>query len=135
MSLLDDLAAKVKGALGTNSPAAGMIDHVIEYVHNTEASGGLHGVVQKFEQSGLGALVQSWISTGKNLPVSPDQVKSVLGSERISQWAAKLGISPEQANQQIAQVLPQVVDHLTPGGKLPTLDEMKAKIGGMLSRN
>ncbi len=134
MSLLDDLAAKVKGALGANSPAAGMIDHVIGYVHDTEASGGLHGVVQKFEQSGLGALVQSWISTGKNLPVSPDQVKAVLGSERIGQWAAKLGISPEQANQQIAQVLPQVVDHLTPGGTLPTLDEMKAKLGGMLSR-
>jgi len=134
MSLIDDLAAKVKGALGANSPAAGMIDHVIEYVHNTESSGGLHGVVQKFEQSGLGALVQSWISTGKNLPVSPDQVQAVLGSERIAKWAAKLGISPEQANQQIAQVLPQVVDHLTPGGSLPTLDEMKAKVGGMLSR-
>lgn len=134
MSLIDDLAAKVKGALGANSPVAGMVDHVIEYVHNTEASGGLHGVVEKFEQSGLGALVQSWISTGKNLPVSPDQVQGVLGSERIAKWAAKLGISPEQANQQIAQVLPQVVDHLTPGGKLPTLDEMKAKLGGMLSR-
>jgi uncharacterized protein YidB (DUF937 family) len=134
MSMLDDLAGKVKTALGNNPAASGMVDHLLTYVQNAQASGGLQGLLQKFEAGGMGNLVQSWISTGKNLPVSPDQVKAALGSGEIAAIASKLGITPEQASQQVSQVLPHVVDQLTPTGQLPSMGGLMGQLGGLFKK-
>jgi uncharacterized protein YidB (DUF937 family) len=109
MSLLEDIAAKVKAALGTNSQASGMVDHLLAWVHNTPASGGLTGIIKQCQNSGLGPVVQSWISTGPNQPVT---------AEQIAQIAAKLGLPVEVVAQRVAEVLPHLIDHLTPGGNL-----------------
>jgi len=82
--------------------------------------GGLGGLVGAFEQAGLGELAKSWVGTGANLPVSAEQIQSVLGSGVVAQFAEKLGVDPAQAAGQLAQLLPQVVDHLTPNGQIPS---------------
>ena len=61
----------------------------------------------------------SWVGTGQNLPISAEQIQNVLGSERVKQFAAKAGISPEVASSKLAELLPAVVDRLTPDGKAP----------------
>lgn len=119
MSLLDEIAGKVKAALGENSPASGVVDRMLGYVHNTQASGGLTGLVQQLENGGLGNAVRSWISTGKNMPVTAAQIQAALGSERLAQIAAKLGISPDVVSQRVAEIFPHLIDHLTPNGQLP----------------
>jgi uncharacterized protein YidB (DUF937 family) len=81
--------------------------------------GGLSGLVSKFEQGGLGSAVQSWIGTGPNSAVSGDQVHSALGSDLLQQLAAKTGLSPQDLAHRLSQVLPDVVDKLTPNGTLP----------------
>jgi uncharacterized protein YidB (DUF937 family) len=81
--------------------------------------GGLGGLVQSFQQGGLGEVVNSWVSTGQNLPVSAEQLQSVLGGGQLQNIAAQLGVSPEQASGSLADLLPQVVDKLTPNGQLP----------------
>ena len=82
--------------------------------------GGLSGLVSKLEAGGLGTTVQSWISNGPNAAVSGDQLHNALGSEVMQQLAAKTGLSPEELAQKLSQVLPGVVDKLTPLGVLPS---------------
>src|SRR3954465_10569763 len=84
-----------------------------------EQHGGVQGVVNQFEQNGLGATVRSWVGTGANAPISPDDVHRAIGPELLQQLAAKTGMSVPELTQKLAQVLPQAVDHLTPGGTVP----------------
>ena len=63
--------------------------------------------------------MNSWVGTGPNQPISPDQVHSALGSDTINEIAAKLGISPQTASSGLSQILPQMVDKLTPNGQVP----------------
>jgi len=81
--------------------------------------GGISAIVSKFEQAGLGPTVQSWIGTGPNAPVSADQVHQALGPELLQQLAAKTGLSPQLLAEKLSQLLPGVVDHLTPTGVVP----------------
>jgi uncharacterized protein YidB (DUF937 family) len=82
--------------------------------------GGISAIVSKFEQAGLGPTVQSWISTGPNDSVSPDQVHQALGPDLLQQLAAKTGLSTQDLTAKLAQILPGVVDHLTPEGVVRT---------------
>jgi uncharacterized protein YidB (DUF937 family) len=98
--------------------------------------GGLAGLVQKFEQCGLGNVVGSWIGTGQNLPISADQLRNVLGSDAIGQIAQQLGLSHEEVAGQLSQALPEVVDQATPEGQLPADGGLGslADIGGLLGK-
>ena len=120
MGLLDQVTSKLGGESG-----GGMMDAVLGLINNPQV-GGLNGLVQTLKEKGLGEAVQSWISTGQNLPVSGDQIQSALGSEQVKQIAEKIGISPELASGKLAELLPQVIDKLTPDGALPE--------GGMLEK-
>ena len=83
-----------------------------------EQHGGVQGVVNQFEKNGLGATVQSWVGTGSNASISPDEVHRAIGPDLLQQLAAKAGMSVPDLTQKLAQVLPQAVDHLTPGGTI-----------------
>ena len=64
-------------------------------------------------------MVSSWVGTGQNIPISPDQIQHVLGSDQVKQLAAKAGMSPEAAGNVLSQLLPTLVDKLTPNGEMP----------------
>lgn len=115
MGLLDDLAGKaLTSFLGSSqNPLA---HSALEMIQNQP--GGLSGLVQQFQQKGLGDVVSSWVSTGQNLPITADQISHVLGSQQVKDLAAKVGISPEQATSQLSALLPTIVDKLTPNGQV-----------------
>lgn len=115
MGILDSVVGALAGGQGGGSN--GLMDVVMQLINNQP--GGLGGLVQSFQQGGLGEIVNSWVSTGQNLPVSAEQLQSVLGGGALQDIAAKLGVSPEQAAGSLADLLPQVVDQLTPNGQLP----------------
>jgi uncharacterized protein YidB (DUF937 family) len=81
--------------------------------------GGLSGIVQQFESQGFSTTVKSWVGTGANLPISPDELQKALGSDAIRNLAAKVGMDPDALASKLSSVLPQVVDKLTPGGVVP----------------
>ena len=81
--------------------------------------GGLGDLIGKFTQGGMGDVIGSWIGHGQNAPISGSQVSDVLGSDEIGKIAAQLGLTHAEAADQVSQVLPQVVDHLTPQGQVP----------------
>ena len=115
MSFLEDMVGQEIGGLTSNSNP--LVSSVMQMINNQP--GGLAGLLQRFHEKGLGGLVSSWVSTGQNLPVSAEQLQQVLGSERVRELAAKAGISPETASSHLAQLLPMIVDRLTPNGQLP----------------
>ena len=81
--------------------------------------GGLSDLIGNAESSGIGHIVQSWIGTGSNQPISPGQVHGVLVQDRLNQFAQRAGISRSIASAALARILPAVVDKFTPRGKLP----------------
>ena len=126
MGLLDSVLGGVLGSMqGGQGGALGgggnadLIKAVVGMLGNDAAGGGLGGLVAKFQQSGLGDVVQSWISSGQNMPVSADQISNVLGNDTLGGLAQRLGLNPADMAGQLSQVLPQVVDQLTPSGQMP----------------
>jgi uncharacterized protein YidB (DUF937 family) len=115
MSFLEDMACKELGSI-LSSSSNPLASSVMQMINNQP--GGLSGLVQQFHDKGLGSLVSSWVSTGQNLPISADQIQHALGSDQVKELAAKAGISPEAASSHLAQLLPMLVDKLTPNGQV-----------------
>jgi uncharacterized protein YidB (DUF937 family) len=86
--------------------------------------GGLGGLLNKLQQGGLGNATNSWVGSGQNQPVSPTQVGSALGPNIVKQISQMSGIPEDELTKQLSQVLPGVVDKLTPNGRLPTVAEL-----------
>ncbi len=121
MGIMDDLTKQLGGTGGGTEGHPGMIS-AIKGLLEGGAGGGLTGLIGLFQQKGLGETISSWISTGKNLPISPDQIQHVLGTDRIQQLAQQAGLSPEAAKTELAKLLPNVVDKVTPSGAVPAAD-------------
>jgi uncharacterized protein YidB (DUF937 family) len=102
------------------------------------AGGGLAGLgqlVNQFQRSGLGDVMGSWISTGQNMPISPDQLGQVLGQDKIAGMASQLGMNQGDLLGQLTQMLPEVVDKLTPSGQVPQQADLGnlGQLGGLLA--
>lgn len=82
--------------------------------------GGLGGLLGQFQQAGLGHVAQSWVGTGANQQVSPDQLHQVFGDEQVSQWSQQSGLPKQDLLSQLSQYLPHAVDQMTPHGQVPT---------------
>jgi uncharacterized protein YidB (DUF937 family) len=129
MGLLDSLenAAMSKVMGSTSNPLASGLLQMIQ-----NQPGGLQGLVQSFHDKGMGGLVSSWVGSGENCPITADQIHQVLGSDQVKALAAKAGISPEMAGSAIAQLLPGLVDKLTPNGQVPEHANVMQMVGGLL---
>ena len=132
MGLLDQVLGAT-GALSSqqNEGTNPLFAAVLQMASNPQ-TGGLTGIVQSLENGGLGDVVKSWVSTGQNLPISAEQIQSVLGNEQVRNLATQLGIDPEQASSHLAQYLPQVIDKLTPAGNVPQGEDLLAQGMGLL---
>jgi len=111
MSILDNIVGAVSGGAGPASAIGDLLN---------SQEGGLGGLISSFEKGGLGEIAQSWVGKGANLPISAEQIQSVLGSGPLAQVAEKLGIDPQQAATQVSAILPQLIDQLTPDGAIPS---------------
>jgi uncharacterized protein YidB (DUF937 family) len=113
MGLLDSLLG---GSLSQIEAAA--VPALISAALQKTNLGDLQGLVNQLQQGGLGPQVQSWLGNGANLPVSPDQLRSALGSGQIAQLAAQFGVTPEAALKLMSEHLPGVIDKASPNGTL-----------------
>jgi uncharacterized protein YidB (DUF937 family) len=118
MSLLDGIAA-VAGSLLSGSDKQKQLTSAALSRISDPATGGLLGLVNTLRQLGLDDVVSSWISTGENKPISPEQVQNALGEGQINQMAQNMGVSHQEVSTGLAGLLPQLIDKLTPDGKLP----------------
>ena len=84
-----------------------------------QQNGGLQGILGKFQQAGYGDQAQSWIGTGRNLPIDPGALSQIFGRGQVDEIAQQLGVSHQEAAGQLAETLPDVVDRMTPEGRIP----------------
>jgi uncharacterized protein YidB (DUF937 family) len=140
---LGDLAAMLGQGGGQGGGQAALLQMVLGMLANNGqggghgGTGGLGGLLQQFQAAGLGEQVNSWVGTGQNLPVSPEQLQGAFGADQMSQMAEKMGLSTGDLGAQLSQMLPQVVDQLTPNGQMPSggdLGNLGDLLGGLLRR-
>lgn len=112
-SILGGLAQQMGGSGGGQNA---VMQLVLGLIKNNQ--GGLQGLIEQFSRAGLGQQAQSWVSTGQNLPINAEQIMQVLGGQggQLQQLAQQFNLSSEQAAGGLADLLPSVVDHLTPSG-------------------
>jgi uncharacterized protein YidB (DUF937 family) len=96
--------------------------------------GGLGGLLGQMAQRGYGQQAQSWVSTGPNESLPPQAIDEVFGQEQLAQIAAEAGVSEDDARHGLAQLLPEVVDDLTPEGQLPADQQLQSSVQDFASR-
>jgi uncharacterized protein YidB (DUF937 family) len=124
MGILDEMAKGLIGkVLGGGSSQNPLMNIVLGLITNPQ-TGGLQGLIQTFKEKGLGDAVSSWISTGENQPVSGDQIQHALGGNFIQQIAEQLGSSKSEVSGSLSNLIPEIIDKLTPSGTLPEGDAL-----------
>jgi uncharacterized protein YidB (DUF937 family) len=117
MGMLDGILGNLMGgAMGAGAQQNSLMQIALQIL---QQNGGVAGVLDKFRQGGYADQASSWLSTGQNLPISGAALQEVLGSGTIGQIAQQLGLSHGEAAGSLAQMLPQVIDKLTPSGTIP----------------
>ncbi len=126
MGLLDSILG---GALGggaggqANQGTAALMQLALQLLAGNagtgeRSGGGLMELLQQFQQAGLGAQADSWVSTGQNMPISPEQLMQVFGRGRVEQMAASTGMGVDQVSSGLSDLLPQLIDRVTPQGQV-----------------
>lgn len=132
MGIFDEvIAMATAGAQPTQQPGqhTAALSAILDYVNSPQV-GGLAGLQAKFQQGGLGNIMSSWIASGQNLPISADQLQSVLHSGALQQAAQKAGIDPTQLTGMMSTLLPHLVDKLSPNGQLPDASVLQTMLKG-----
>ena len=123
MSALQELGRQL-GLQGGGS--AEVLKEVLGMLQGKDGKG-LQELLQGFQQRGLGDAVASWVGNGANQPVSPEQVNNVMG-DRVSQWADQLGLPKDVVSKHLSQLLPSLIDRLTPNGRMPEPGQVEAAV-------
>jgi uncharacterized protein YidB (DUF937 family) len=127
----------LQGLAGMLGAKPELLQAATSLLGNDGGLGGLQGLIAKFQQGGLGDVVASWVGTGANLPVSAEQLTSVLGSDTLSGIASKFGMDGNALAGQLSGMLPGLVDKLTPNGQAPAeglgnVGDLAGMLGGLL---
>jgi uncharacterized protein YidB (DUF937 family) len=135
MGLLDSVIGALSGVRST-SGSGDMLNVVLQMLANDGEGIGIDGLVERFKDSGMSSVLDSWIARGSNLPISPEDLQRVLGSETVEEIAQQAGLSRRVTVDRLSQMLPFVIDKLTPHGRLPAngLGDLGQLMGRMAGR-
>ena len=131
--------AGMLGGLGGAGALGALLPVLVGMLANDGKLGGLGGLMEKFNNAGMGDAVKSWVGAGENAPISGDQMGQVLGGDTMGDLAAKLGMSQGDAAGSLAQILPGLIDKLTPNGQAPAgglgnSGDLIGMLGALLNR-
>lgn len=129
MGLMDMVGGLMGGQGGSQAGLAQAIMGLIE-----QHPGGLQGLLGQFQQAGLAEHVQSWLGEGANQPIGAEHVQQALSPEQLQAVAQQTGMEPQAAASGLASLLPEIVNHLSPGGALPDAGQLQGGLGGLLGK-
>lgn len=133
MSLFDSIIGSVLGGGDKKQMLAGLVGQLLTGQSSAPgAPQGLDALVQQFQSKGLGDLVTSWVGTGTNQPISADQIHHALGADTIQHFAQQTGLAGPEVSSMLAQLLPQLVDKVTPNGEVPHSNDLHGMLSGLL---
>ncbi len=123
MGILDGILGGLLGGNSNAGPLQSILGSVLgggQAQQGQAQQGGLGGLLNQFQQAGLGQVAQSWVGNGPNQQVSPDQLHQVFGDQQVNQWSQQSGLPKHDLLSQLSQYLPHAVDKMTPQGQVPT---------------
>ena len=129
MGVLDQFGGAVGSVLGQGKNAGVSAVLLQQLIAMLSKPGALANLTNSFQSAGLGNILQSWIGTGQNLPISADQIRKVLGAGTVADLAKKAGIGESETTSALSSLLPQVIDKVSPGGNVPAQNDL----GGALA--
>ncbi len=137
MNILNSLLGAVSNEIANTNGDSGSIDNTLVSsvfgLINAQQTGGLMGLVEKMAASGLNEQVNSWVSTGQNLPVTGNQIQAALGSSVVQELATKIGIDNNEVANNLARLLPLIIDQLTPDGQITNDNTLQTALTGLTS--
>ena len=128
-SLLGSVMGQGQGQQGQQQQPNAMMNLVQNILAQ---NGGVQGLIQRFSAAGFGEHAQSWVQ-GNHIPMTGNQIDQVFSSEEVSGWASQLGVDPDKMRVVLAEAMPHVVDHLTPGGQVPS-ETQTPDLSGLVQR-
>lgn len=128
MGLLDDLAGGALGKLLGGGDTGKLVQVAMGMLGG---AGGLSGLLEKFQGAGLKEQADSWVSTGDNREIGADDVRQALGDDEVARVAEEAGVSKDEAAGGLAQLLPQLIDKLTPDGDVPDQGGLMDRLGSL----
>ena len=96
--------------------------------------GGLGALLEQMQQAGLGEQARSWVGTGQNMPISPDALSQIFGEGGIGAIARQAGLTPQETSEGLSELLPDVVNHVTPTGEVPDFDQLTRSVEDLRRR-
>ncbi len=137
MGLFDSVRGMLGGQQQPDDSRARLLEAAAAMLSSNSQVGGLPGLLERFQEAGLGHVIGSWIGTGQNQPISPEQVQQVLGDGELQHISEQTGLPPEQAAGHLSDLLPSLIDKLTPNGEVPEggLGQAGALLGRLLGRH
>lgn len=137
MGLLD----RTFDMLGNNQPqdlhsGPRLLQAALSLLVDNGQNSGLRGLVDRFQEAGLGNTISSWIGSGENVPITPEQVRQALGDGQLQQVSEETGLPQDETAQRLSELLPTLVDKLTPAGHIPQggLGNMSALLDHFIGR-
>lgn len=131
MGLLDDVLGMAgMGNAAQSQQHAGALSMILNLINSPQV-GGIAGLQQMFQGKGLGNIVSSWISTGQNLPITGDQLQSVLPANALQDMVSKSGMDLSQLTGIFSQLMPHAVDQMTPNGQIPDSSALSQMMKGL----
>ena len=134
LSMLANRGGGQPGAGARGGTAGGLDDLLGQILGGGGAGGGLGGLLGQLQRAGFGAQAQSWVGRGENLPLPPDALEQVFGQGGLGEIARRAGISEADASRGLSQLLPEVVDRVTPEGEVPDLASLGASVDDLCRR-
>ena len=123
------------GAAGAGGGGFGnILGEVLGGDARSGAGGGLGGLLEQMERAGFGDQGRSWVGTGQNMPISPDGIGQIFGRDGVDEIARRAGLTPQQTSEGLSQLLPEVVDRVTPGGQDPGFDQLIRSVDDLRQR-
>lgn len=140
MGLLDELmkSGGLSAIANTVTSNPQVLQAVLSLLSNREGSiggpAGLGGLISAFQNKGLGDVMSSWVGGGPNQAIAPEQINNVLGPDVLGQFAQMAGINASDAGSVLANVLPGLINHVTPQGQVPDAGGLEGMLGGLLGQ-
>ena len=136
MGMLEDVLGQAGGIAAFVQKNPKLLEAAGSLLSSKEGSiggpGGLASLVKAFDSKGLGAIAQSWISTGPNQAISAKQITDVLGGDTVQEFAKHANVPIDEAGGALASLLPALINQFTPKGELPQSASLESALGSLL---
>lgn len=134
MGLLDSLISGAVSQMLGGGNKANLINLVLGMLQGggggTQA-GGLGSIIEQFTRAGFGQQAQSWVGTGANMPIGPEDLMKVFGQGQLQQWGQQLGLNPQETAGSLSSVLPEIINQLTPKGQVTQGNEFDSLLSAL----